>query len=306
MGVGVAAALIMMSAWAQSAAATVKTVSFDDLPAGTTISTQYASSAGVTFPGQSDYGYLPVIRSAPGQAHSGTQVADFNTCVGGTDDCGEFRPALTRGRLSASAKAVSVNIGFLGTDPANTAPVQLRAYDAGGTLLDTADATVTEGAPLNTTMTVDAPTAQIAYFDLYAQYAYNLAMDDLSITYPDPQEPPPPADFALSSGPGVAEVLEGTSTAVPLDLTRLNGSSGDVGFSVTGLPAGMTASFSPNPLGGTSTHTVLTLTAPPGASTTDYATATVTATPSGAAAGPAPRSISFSTRIKQNCDHTVA
>jgi hypothetical protein len=297
-GLVVAAALVV----APNAGAAVKVVSFDDLPAGTTVDAQYAASAGVTFPGQADYGYKPVIRSAPGKAHSGTQVADFNTCVGGTDACGEFRPALTRGRLSQTATQVSVQIGYLDTGNTNTAPVQLRAYDAGGTLLDTADATVTENAPFDTTMTVQG--ANIAYFDLYAQYAYNLAMDDLSITYPDA---PPAPDFSLSAGPGVAEVLEGTSTPVGLDLSRLNGSSGDVTFSVTGLPPGMTAAFAPNPLGGTATHTVLTLTAPAGASTTDYATATVTATPTGGAAvGPAPRSITFATRIKQNCDHQVA
>lgn len=299
--VGALVAAVLLIA-APGAGAAVKTVSFDDLPAGTTIDAQYAAAAGVTFPGQADYGYKPVIRSAPGKASSGTQVADFNTCVGGTDACGEFRPALTRGRLSASATSVSVHIGFLDTGHAETAPVQLRAYDAGGTLLDTADASVVEGAPFTTTMTVDG--ANIAYFDLYAQYAYNLAIDDLAITYPDAPAPP---DFALSSGPGVAEVLEGTSTPVGLDVTRLNGSSGDVAFSVTGLPPGMTASFAPNPLGGATTHTVLTLTAPPGASTTDYATATVTATPAGGApVGPAPRSITFLTRIKQNCDHQVA
>lgn len=296
-GVVVAVALGL----APGAQAAVKTVNFDDLAVGTTVDTQYAASAGVTFPGQTDYGYKPVIRSAPSQATSGTQVADFNTCVGGTDACGEFRPALTRGRLSASATKVSVNIGYLDTGHASTAPVQLRAFDAGGTLLDTDDATVTENGPF-TTMTVAG--ANIAYFDLYADSAYQLAMDDLAITYPDA---PPPPDFSLSSGPGVAEVLEGTSTPVGLDLSRLNGSNGDVTFSVTGLPPGMTASFAPNPVGGTATHTTLTLTASSGASTTDYATATVTATPTGGAAvGPAARSITFSTRIKQNCEHQVA
>lgn len=299
--VGLVAAIAMALGAPAAAQATVKTVNFDDLSVGTTVDTQYAASAGVTFPGQTDFGFKPVVRSAPAQATSGTQVADFNTCVGGTDACGEFRPALTRGRLSTTATEVTVNIGYLDTGNTGQAPVQLRAYDAGGTLLDTDDATVDERGPFKT-MTVEG--ANIAYFDLYADSAYQLAMDDLSITYPDA---PPAPDFSLSSGPGVAEVLEGTSTPVGLDLTRLNGSTGDVTFSVTGLPPGMTASFAPNPVGGTDTHTVLTLTAPSGASTTDYATATVTATPTGGAAvGPAARSITFSTRIKQNCEHQVA
>ena len=185
-GVVVAVALGL----APGAQAAVKTVNFDDLAVGTTVDTQYAASAGVTFPGQTDYGYKPVIRSAPSQATSGTQVADFNTCEGGTDACGEFRPALTRGRLSASATKVSVNVGYLDTGHASTAPVQLRAFDAGGTLLDTDDATVTENGPF-TTMTVEG--TNIAYFDLYADSAYQLAMDDLAITYPDAPPPLTPA-----------------------------------------------------------------------------------------------------------------
>ena len=304
--VGAVVAGVLLVA-APGAGAAVKTVSFDDLAAGTTVKAQYAAAAGVTFPGQvpghpDENGFAPVVRSAPGKASSGTQVADFNTCIGGTDDCGEFRPAITRGRLSASATQVSVHVGYLDTGNANTAPLELRAYDASGTLIDTAGATVTENAPFTTTLTVHG--AAIASFVLYTQFANNVAMDDLAITYPDA---PAPADFAISGNPGVVEVLEGTSTPVGLDLSRLNGSTGDVTFAISGLPPGMTAAFAPNPLGGTAAHTVLTLTAPAGASTTDYATATVTATPTGGApVGPAPRSITFSTRIKQNCDHQVA
>jgi hypothetical protein len=303
LGVGVVAAMIMMLVGAQAATAMVKTVNFDDLPVGTSVDTQYGASAGVTFPGQTDYGFKPVVRDAPGKAHSGTQVADFNTCVGGTDDCGEFRPALTRGRLSQSASQVSVYIGYLGAD-ADSAPVELRAYDAAGHQLAVDDATITEGAPFTTQMTVSSPTANIAYFDLYAQFAYNLAMDDLSITYPDAPQPP---DFALSSESGVAEVLEGTSTSVGLNVSRLNGSAGNVTFGVSGVPAGMTATFAPNPIGGSDTHTTLTLTAPTGAPATDtYSTVTVTATPAGPAIGPAARSATFLTRIKANCERTIS
>jgi hypothetical protein len=296
---------MVMLVWASAAQAVVKTVSFDDLTAGTSVSTQYAESAGVTFPGQSDYGFLPVVRSVPGQAHSGANVADFNTCIGGTDACGEFRPALTRGRLSSFASAVSVRVGFLGSDSSISVPIELKAYDTSGTQVGTTQtATVTQGAPFDEQLTVIAPDARIAYFDLYRQYADNVAMDDLAITYPDA---PSPADFTLSSGPGVAEVLEGTSTPVGLDVSRLNGSTGDVTFSVSGLPSGMTASFAPNPVGGADTHTVLTLTAPTGApAAVDYSTVTVTATPADAAVGPSPRSLTFITRIKQNCDRTVS
>lgn len=285
---------------ATSAQAAVKVVNFDDQPAGTTITTQYEASAGVRFQGQTDYGFKPVVRSAPSQATSGTNVADWNTCIGGTDDCGEFRPALTRGRFDTSATAVGVAISYLGTDT-DSAPVSLKAYDSAGNLLDTATATIAEGAP-GTVMTVHG--ANIDHFDLYAQYAYNLAMDDLTITYPDAPLPP---DFSISGVPGVVEVLEGTSSPVGVDVNRVNGSSGDVTFGVAGLPAGMTASFSPNPVTGTATHSVMTLTAPAGAPTSDYADATVTATPTGGATvGPEARTLRFTTRIKENCVHQIA
>jgi hypothetical protein len=299
-GVGMVVAFMMLLTGAQAASATVKTVSFDDLPVGTSVGTQYAASAGVTFPGQTDSGYFPVIRSAPGQATSGTQVADFATCVG---LCGEFPAAATRGRLSQSAGRVTVAIGYLGSDPANTAPVELRAFDAANHQIALAQATVTEGAPF-TTMTVSYPSASIAYFDLYSSLDYPLAMDDLSITYPDTPQPP---DVAVGSDTGVAEVLEGTSAGVGVNLSRLNGSAGDVTLGVSGLPAGMTASFAPNPVGGTATHSTLTLTAPTGApAAVDYSTVTVTATPAGPAVAPAARTVQFLTRIKANCERTIS
>jgi len=305
LGAGIVIVVLLVLGAPAAAQAVVKTVTFDDLAPGTSVSGQYAASAGVTFPGQSDYGFLPVVRDAPGKAHSGTHVADFNTCVGGTDACGEFRPALTRGRLSAFASAVSVRVGFLGTDPGVTSSIDLKAYDANGTQVGTTQtATVTEGAAFDQQLTVTAPDARIAYFDLYDQYADDDALDDLAITYPDAPSPP---DFTVSGGPGVAEVLEGTSTAVPLDVNRINGSAGDVTYTIAGLPPGITAAFAPNPVGGSDTHTVLTLTAATGAAAqVDYATVTVTATPASAAVGPSPRTVTFLARIKQNCDRTVS
>src|SRR5262249_17449671 len=150
---------------------------------------------------------------------------------------------------------------------------------------------VTPGAAAKP-MTVSG--AAIAYFEVRTDINYDLALDDLAITYPDA---PQPADVSVTGVPSVVEVLDGTSNPVGVDLTRLNGSNGDVTFSVSGLPAGMTASFAPNPVGGTGTHTVMTLTAPRDAATSDYANATITATPTGGASvAPGPRTLSFTTR----------
>ena len=129
-----------------------------------------------------------------------------------------------------------------------------------------------------------------------------LAIDDVSVTTPDAPQPP---DLTLNPGQTVVDVLTGTSVDVPVDMNRLNGSNGDVSFSVTGLPTGMSAAFNPNPVPGTDTRTTLTLTAAEGAAHSDqYTEITVTATPT-AGAGASPRSITKLVRIRENCDRTV-
>ena len=98
---------------------------------------------------------------------------------------------------------------------------------------------------------------------------------------------PAPADFTLNAGQTVVDVLTGSSVDVPVDLNRLNGSNGNVSFAASGLPTGMSASFSRNPLAGTGTRTILTLSAAEGAAHSDqYTPIAVTATPgSGPATG---------------------
>jgi hypothetical protein len=75
-------------------------------------------------------------------------------------------------------------------------------------------------------------------------------------------------DFALSPTPASRTIIAGASTTYAISATPLNGFTGDVALSVTGLPAGATASFAPASLAGgsgSSTLTVSTTSAtPPG------------------------------------------
>jgi hypothetical protein len=288
---------------AGAARADTKVVTFDDLPAGTIVAGQYRAADGVRFDGPVDFGFQPVIRSAPMQAHSGGQVADIATCQ---SDCGEyiFHPG-TRGRLDTTASSISMYVGFLGTD-VRTARLVLTARDPAGNPVGSQDAIVTEGAPFTTKLEVASASANIQSFDLTApdggDESEPVAFDDLAIVYPDTPSPP---DIALAPGTGVLDVLQGNSIDDPLQLSRVNGSNGDVTFGVSGLPTGMSASFTPNPVTGTDTATTMTLTAADGAAaSTDYSELTVTATPV-ASAGPAARSITALTRISQNCDRTL-
>jgi hypothetical protein len=83
---------------------------------------------------------------------------------------------------------------------------------------------------------------------------------------------PPPADFSMAASPTSASVTQGSSVSDTITITPQNGFTGSVALSASGLPAGVTASFSPSSTTGTST---LTLTA---SSTATTGTATVTVT----------------------------
>lgn len=85
------------------------------------------------------------------------------------------------------------------------------------------------------------------------------------------QPPPPPAaDFSLVASPASQSVLRGGSTSYAISITPSNGFSSAVTLAVSGLPAGSTASFSPNPTSSTSTLSVAT------SSTTKTGTFTLT------------------------------
>ena len=63
-------------------------------------------------------------------------------------------------------------------------------------------------------------------------------------------------DFALSSAPATQSVVQGTSTMYTASITPSGGFTAPVTFSLSGLPGGATASFSPNPATASSTMTV--------------------------------------------------
>lgn len=79
-------------------------------------------------------------------------------------------------------------------------------------------------------------------------------------------------DFSLSASPASVAVTQGTSGGSTIAISALNGFSSSVSLSASGLPTGVTASFSPNPA---STTTTLTLTA---SATATAGTVTITIT----------------------------
>jgi subtilisin family serine protease len=71
---------------------------------------------------------------------------------------------------------------------------------------------------------------------------------------------PAPPDFSLSASPASQTISRGTSASYTVNIARTGGFADPVSFSATGLPAGATGTFSPNPAtGASSTFTVGTL-----------------------------------------------
>ncbi len=107
-----------------------------------------------------------------------------------------------------------------------------------------------------------------------------------------------PLGFTLAAAPAEVFLAPGTSQTSTILLTPKNGYSGSATYAVTGLPAGVTASFSPNPSASGST---LTLAA---ASTATPITGTVTITAtSGALTASAPLAVAV--RPSQTASTTV-
>src|SRR5205807_7573829 len=67
-------------------------------------------------------------------------------------------------------------------------------------------------------------------------------------------------DFSLAISPASVTVFKNGGTAIyTVTITRINGFASPVTLSVSGLPAGTTGGFSPNPATGTSSTLTLTV-----------------------------------------------
>jgi len=77
---------------------------------------------------------------------------------------------------------------------------------------------------------------------------------------PPPPPPPPVPDFNFSASPGSVTITQGANGSSMVSVSALNNFSGSVALSATGLPSGVTASFSPASITGSGNST-LTMTA---------------------------------------------
>jgi hypothetical protein len=289
--------MVVGAAWALTAAAPGNAtaantvIGFDDLADGTTVDTQYSALQGVQFDTTAD---LPVVRQVGALAQSPPNVANISVCsaceffVPATD--GHFSDAKTRQHLS-------VRVGEFGPGP-DQAVLTLTAYDVAHNVVAQSPATtVTAGAGFHTLLSADSAQPNIYAFEISARPNLDdnkqIGIDDLTFDNPTSGATP---DFALTVPSGVT-VLDGSSASVPVSIDRVSGSSGNVSLSIAGLPPGVTASFVPNPAGGS--VSTLTLTAAPDAGR-GVSAATMTGTPADASVGPGAHSAQIAIDVEPN------
>lgn len=313
-GVCVAVGAVAGSLLPAAALAADATIDFESLAPGTTVTNQFAdvggSGEGVVFgplPGAGGNGFRPIVKTVPaGQAHSGTRVGDIGCNVG---NC-EFVNAGTTGTFQNPRKKVSVRVGVDGTppapscgaDPARCTDATLQAYNANGDPIGPSSTATAQGGGNYVTLSVELASASIRGFKITTGAGDGgepVSIDDL--TFDVPTTPAPP-DFTLTPESTFLTMSQGQTLTVPIAIGRTGGSAGDVDFAASGaLPAGVTASFQPDPASGNATNLVLS--AAPNAELTPQGgfepiTFNVTGTP-GPGAGPEPRSFPVSLQVRE-------
>ena len=229
------------------------------------VTDEYVATGFVQFIAE-DPGFRPVRRSVGAdRAHSGTDVVDVGgdvcTIDGNPGESCEFPGAGTQGRLSRTAKSVTVFAGLFAPSPNGQVTARLVAFRADGSEVASSPAVPVNATNFRKRVTVTSAAADIAAFALHAEGPGSvgssaLGFDDLKLTFPDNLVP----DISLMIGGGDLVLLQGGSLDVPVNVLRLNGSHGRLRLSFAGLPPDVTATLLPNPLTGTDGNAVLRLT----------------------------------------------
>jgi len=151
-----------------------------------------------------------------------------------------FEPLLPAGPPSAPVA------NFTGSPTTGTAPLAVRFSDSSSGSPTSWSWDFGDGG----TSTSSSPTHT---YDRPGTYAVSLTVANdsggntltkagyVTVTAPAP-------DFSLSASPSSQTVVRGRSTSYSVTADSLNGFTGPVSLSAGGLPAGVTASFAPNPL----------------------------------------------------------
>lgn len=300
-------ALVACLAVPAAARADVQTIDFDSAPPS--LGAPVNAVGDIGFP--LGLGLRPYRRDVGTLAHSGTTVADLGECAAEAEaqgtECGEFFQARTTGVLARTAKTVTVFAGRFGPVGPLDAPEQatLVAFDADGNLVASSGEHTITAAGFDTRLSLTSANGEIASFRVFAtggadganEFVGDLGIDDLSVTFADGGAP----DLSLSAPGHVLALVQGQQVEVPVRINRLNGSSGPVDLTVSGLPKGIGAAPVTIPAG--QSEATLTLTAAANAPSTEFVAlaAKLTADPRGDVnVAPAPRKTDLRLRVARD------
>jgi hypothetical protein len=278
-----------------TAGADVQTIDFESGALNSPLNGQ----GDVSFPLGS--GFRPYHAEVGARAQSGTRVGDLGRCVEEVDARGgdpigcEFFQARTKSFLSRTARSVTLFAGRIGPvgpfDPAEAAV--LTAFRADGTQLATTGPVTLDPKGVHTRMSVSSAAGNIASFSVEATSAADLGIDDVTVEFADGGAP----DFSVGAINQVLALVQGQRLDVPVQITRLNGSSGRIELSASDLPKGVSAA--PVTVSGTQTTATITLVADPTAPDTAFVPqeAKLTATPRDGTAGRTARTVPMLVRV---------
>jgi hypothetical protein len=174
---------------------------------------------------------------------------------------------------SISSSSVSPTVAFTGrlaSDPANTMQAETIVVNGTGSqnggLNRWGDYSAMQIDP------VDDCTFWYTQEYMKTTGSFNWNTRIANFKFPNCGTPPTP-DFSISASPNSVSVVQGSSGTSTVTVTALNGFTGTVSLSASGLPSGVTASF--NPASTTGGNSTLTFTA---SSTATVGTSTITIT----------------------------
>jgi subtilisin family serine protease len=182
----------------------------------------YSTCATCTWNGSYGYGRIDV---ANGLAYSGPR---FGVALSGSTTA-----TVVPGASAAYNVSVAIDAGHSGS-----VALSASGLPAGATATFTPGAFTSSGSAQLTIATTAATPTGTFPLTITAADGQTTRSVDATLTVTS-------ADFSVSASPTAATVGRGKSTTVALSIGSVAGYSGSVGLSVTGLPTGATAAFSP-------------------------------------------------------------
>ena len=183
----------------------------------------------------------PYTLTVTGTAASGSHSTSVSVTVTppAVSDFGIAASPASASVVSGGAAAYTVTTSVL-SGSAESIALSISGVPSGASA-SFAPASVTAGG--SSTLTLNSGTAAVGTYTLTITGTAPSATHSTTVSLTiSPQTPP---DFTVAVSPGSASVAAGSSTSYSVTTTAVNGSTQSIALSISGLPSGVTGSFSP-------------------------------------------------------------